>query len=138
METLNSHEEKLIKDFLLAFADQKESQLNINWIIPTLIFSRKLFKNQKATKTFTTEVLGIVYKDYVYKSRALLVGKISKDVMKMDSPTSLTVLNNLTAYIKSLVASNKDVNEHFEIKDTDLFFSEWSKFLKSTDGPTSK
>lgn len=135
---MNSHEEKLIKDFLLAFADQKESQLNINWIIPTLIFSRKLFKNQKATKTFTKEVLGIVYKDYVYKSRALLVGKISKDVMKMDSPTSLTVLNNLTAYIKSLVASNKDVNEHFEIKDTDLFFSEWSKFLKSTDGPTSK
>ncbi|GEM_PF-6061738 len=136
---MNSHDEKLIKDFLLAFADQKESQLNINWIIPTLIFSRKLFKNQNETKKFTKEVLGIEYKDYVYRSRAMLTGKILKDVMKMDSPTSLTVLNNLITFIKTLVASNiEDDTEELKIKDTDSFFSEWSKFLKKTDSPTSK
>ncbi|MEA0552924.1 hypothetical protein U1P98_04270 [Lysinibacillus irui] len=133
---MNSHDEKLIKDFLLAFADQKESQLNINWIIPTLIFSRKLFKNQNETKKFTKEVLGIEYKDYVYRSRAMLTGKILKDIMKMDSPTSLTVLNNLITFIKTLVVSNIEDTE--QLKDTDSFFSEWSNFLKKTENPTSK
>ncbi|WP_299514961.1 hypothetical protein [uncultured Rummeliibacillus sp.] len=127
---MNSKDEKLIKDFLLDFSNLKESHFNLCWIIPPLLLSRKILKNRNETSKFTQEIIGITYKDYVYRSRPMLVGKVLKDVMNMDSNETLKVLNNLTAFYESLT-QEEDPNTPKDNKNKNSdFFSDWSKFLK--------
>ncbi len=133
---MNSKEEKVVKDFLLEFENIKESQLSISWIIPSLILSRKLFKNQSHTKKFTNEVLLMDFRDYVYKSRPLLLGKINKEIISLESDKALTILNNIVKFIYSLDDSNN--SQPNNKKNMDSFFSEWSQFLKSQSNPPSK
>lgn len=125
---MNEREEKVVKDFILSFNGVKESQLQLVWLIPPLIFSRKLLKNQSATKKFTTEILGLTYKDYVYKSRPLLVGKLQKDILSMDSTSAFNRLRKLTEFYTLLSNPSKSSNSN-QKESEDTFFSEWSKYL---------
>lgn len=49
-----------------------------------LIFSKEIFPKNKDIVVFLNEVFGITYKDYILKSRTMIVAKLSKFLYSSD------------------------------------------------------
>lgn len=49
-------------------------------IVTELIYSKKIFKKNKDIKIFINDIFSIELKEYILKSRTLIVAKISKEI----------------------------------------------------------
>lgn len=64
--------------------NKKVSKYKLIGIITELIFSKEIFKKNSEISEFSESVLGIVLKDYILKSRTMVVAHVSKKIVGME------------------------------------------------------
>ncbi|WP_369902427.1 hypothetical protein [Bacillus manliponensis] len=129
---MNKQDEKQIKVFLKGIEDVSETKIEIYWILPPLLFSRKVFRNKKDLEKFISTVLKMHFAEYVYRSRTILLGRVMKKIHNMSLEEVVKVNNRLTEFLMNAVTEEEKPN-HSKTKD-DGFFSDWESFLnKDTD-----
>lgn len=89
-------------------------------IVSELIFSKEVFQKNKDISTFTQDVFNITYKDYVVKSRTMVVAKISR---------LLHLCDNETMYNEKLLIFINETIEKFKTneKEQKSSLSGWIK-----------
>lgn len=123
---MNKQDENLIKNFLFEMEDTSESSFELFWVLPPLLFSKKIFKKKQDVQEFVETILGISLSSYVYRSRTLLVGQVNKKIFQMDIETSVEIRNNVIKFLKGII-----INESQSKKSgvDNNFFSDWAKYL---------
>lgn len=91
-------------------------------IVTELIYSKKIFKRNKDIKTFVNDIFDIELKDYILKSRTMIVAKISKEIVYSEN-TNLykSALNN---FINNQI---NIIKKEGNIKDKKNEFDGWLK-----------
>jgi hypothetical protein len=130
---MNKTDEKDFKIFLSKVNENMnenfgETNQELFWMIPPLIFSKKLFKNGKSLNQFISEVFEIEFRPYVYKSRTILLGRLLKRINGLSPEECVKVSNELVNFSKKLIEGN---DKHVKKGDSSNFFSDWSNYLNS-------
>lgn len=125
---MNQKDEKIFKNFLHKTNDINETKLELYWLLPSLVISKKTFKNRESIQKFVEGVLEMKFADYVYNSRSILIGRILKKIHTMDLEDSVVLTNRLVEFLKDNIITNKEAKDKSKSNDTD-FFDDWSKYL---------
>ena len=107
-----------------------ESKNEIYQIIVPLVLSKKVFRNSKELKLFTIEIIDLDLADYVYRSRALLLGRIMKYINDLSIEESVKINYKIVEFIKSI--QNINGNLEYGNKNTNKkssFFSDWNNLI---------
>lgn len=89
-------------------------------IVIELIFSKQIFLKNLEMKVFLKDVFGFEAKDYVFKSRTLVIAKVSKLILKKENYEELQ--KKLLLFINKNIEYMKN-NEN--IKDKKNQFDGW-------------
>lgn len=82
-------------------------------IITELIYSKEIFVKNKDISNFVKDIFDIELKDYVVKSRTMIVAKISKKII--DSESIIDYKNKLYDFISTQIETlkkNSDIKEN--------------------------
>lgn len=124
---MNKQDEKLIKTFLYEVENVTETNIELFWILPPLLYSKNTFKKRKDVENFVVNVLDMKFSNYVFKSRSILVGRVLKNIHKMDLETSVKLRNNLIHFFReNIYDSDKNL---VKPNSSDAFFSDWAQIL---------
>lgn len=81
-------------------------------IITELIYSKKIFKRNKDIKTFINDIFDIELKDYILKSRTMIVAKISKEIAYSENANVYkSALNNFINDQINLIKKEDNIKE---------------------------
>lgn len=61
-------------------------------IVCELVLSKEIFKNNTDIEAFIIGVFNLKFKDYLYKSRTLLVARLTREILKNDRHAKQTKL----------------------------------------------
>ncbi|HBG0376305.1 TPA: hypothetical protein KPD70_000086 [Clostridioides difficile] len=81
-------------------------------IVTELLYSKIIFKKNKDISSFIKDVFNVEFKDYVMKSRSMIVARIGKIII--DSENDNEYKNKLVNFINlqiEVLKSNKDIKE---------------------------
>lgn len=82
------------KDIIYKFnSSKKESErlLLLPAVLSVIIFTKKFYENNPDLKNFTTDILNIEYREYLFKSRTALYARIIKDFYVNDTDLSVII-----------------------------------------------
>lgn len=91
-------------------------------IITELIYSKRIFKKNKDIEIFVKEVFNIELKDYIVRSRSMIVSKVVKFIV--DSERDTTYKNKLVEFINLQI---EIIKRDREIKEKKNEFDGWIK-----------
>ncbi|MFD0768886.1 hypothetical protein ACFQZ1_08160 [Bacillus sp. CGMCC 1.60114] len=128
---MNKQDEKLIKTFLYEIENLTETNIELFWILPPLLYSKKTLKNRKDVENFVVNVLDMKLSNYVFKSRSILVGRVLRNIHKMDLETSVKLRNNLIYFFREKVDNTEKNLE--KSNSNDAFFSDWAQILEKKE-----
>ena len=77
-------------------------------IVTEIIFSKEILPKNNDIKIFLKDVFYLEYKDYIMKSRTMIVSKISKFII---------ISENKNEFIKNLTIFINDKIDHFKSKE---------------------
>lgn len=81
-------------------------------IITELIYSKRVFKKNKDIEIFVKEVFNIELKDYIVRSRSMIVSKVVKFIV--DSERDTNYKNKLVEFINlqiEIIKRDRDIKE---------------------------
>ncbi|GAB1793942.1 hypothetical protein [Priestia megaterium] len=81
-------------------------------IVSEIILSEELFKKNIDTKSFTEEVFGKVFNEYVYASRTLIVSRTIRLIEECDNKIYLNYKNNLYKFVSKNIDNSKSKNNN--------------------------
>lgn len=90
-------------------------------IVAEIIFSKEIFNKNGEIKIFLKDVFNLTYKDYIMKSRTMIVSKISKFIIT--SPNNNESIKNLYKFINDQITYFKS-KENYKEKNN---FDGWIK-----------
>lgn len=61
-------------------------------IVCEIVLSKEIFKNNSEIEEFIVNVFNLKFKNYLYKSRTLLVARLTREILKNDSYAKQTKL----------------------------------------------
>ncbi|PGQ52696.1 hypothetical protein [Bacillus cereus] len=128
---MNKQDEKLIKAFLYKIENVSETNIELFWILPPLLYSKKTLKKRKDVEDFVVNVLDMKFSNYVYKSRSILVGRVLKNIHNMELEESVKLRNKLIHFFRENV-KNSDKNLDKSNSDAS-FFSDWAEILRKKE-----
>lgn len=76
-------------------------------IVSQLIFSTSIFQTNHEIKPFLSDVFGLTFKPYVFKSRTLVVARISKEVSKTTSNELESIKRKLYKFLTENLSEEK-------------------------------
>ena len=91
-------------------------------IITELIYSKEIFVKNKDISNFVKDIFDIELKDYVVKSRTMIVAKISKKII--DSESIIDYKNKLYDFISTQIETLK---KNSDIKENKIELDGWIK-----------
>ncbi len=91
-------------------------------IVSELIFSKNIFLKNKDIVLFLNDVFNVTYKDYIIKSRTMIVAKISKKIISDDNIN--LYIRNLTYFINTKIDELKENGNIIEKRND---FDGWIK-----------
>ncbi|EFD04340.1 hypothetical protein HMPREF0631_1368 [Peptostreptococcus anaerobius 653-L] len=77
-------------------------------IISEIILSKKLFVKNSEIDEFVYEILGVSFKDYVYKSRTMVVAKITRIIYNSDEMHKFQ--KSTYVYVSKKIEEYKELN----------------------------
>ncbi len=83
-------------------------------IVSELLFSKEIFPRNKDIKLFLIEIFSIEYKDYVMKSRTLIVARVCKFIYSLEERNS--TIKKLSKFISNKIDELKTKDKK-EISD---------------------
>lgn len=82
-------------------------------IVCEIVLSKEIFKNNSEIEEFIVNVFNLKFKNYLYKSRTLLVARLTREILKNDSYAKRTKL--LYKFIVSKIdEDNINTNNQFD------------------------
>ena len=88
-------------------------------IVAELIFSREIFKKNSDISEFLEKVFRIEYKEYIMKSRTLIISHISKNIVKLDN------FENKKELLGFINCKIEELKEGEDVKDEKNQFDGW-------------
>lgn len=121
---------KEINIFINSITDAGESKSFLYKNLIPLVLSKKIFKNSNELKKFIKDILDLELHDYVYRSRTILIGKITRHInsLSLEDVIKLNQLveNFLIDLVKSLKGSEEQKNE---LKNKKSAFARWNEYI---------
>lgn len=88
-------------------------------IVSELILSRKIFKKNSDITEFLKKVFNIEYKEYVIRSRTLIIAHISRNIVKLDS------FENKKVLLEFINCKIEELKEEEDVKGEKNQFDGW-------------
>ncbi|MFC5976288.1 hypothetical protein [Carnobacterium antarcticum] len=99
-------------------SNEEKLRINLYTIMITAILSKKIFVKNSDIPEFISK-LNIHYKDYVYRSRTLVVARIIREIEKSDKTKLLVFVSELKELLfESNNSSNHDNKKKLQTKGT--------------------
>lgn len=83
-------------------------------IIAFTIFDKKIFAKNIVVKDFIVKVFNCEYKDYIYKSRTQLFGKLSRYIYSLESDVFHNIKVNFFLYFENNESRSKSISKWLE------------------------
>ena len=133
---MGNKEEKIINDFLKYNYILSENKNELYSILVPIIFSKKIFRKGSELQAFLKDELGIEFANYVFKSRTILAGKLTRYINNMSIEDSVTlnrlVIEKISTIIKESTAD--DTNTDLNIKEANRsLFSLWTDQIENKE-----
>lgn len=109
-----------IKNLLVALdkkSNEEKLRINLYTIMITAILSKKIFKKNSDIPEFITK-LNLSYKEYVFKSRTLIVARIVREVENADKQKLLFFVSELKELLFENNSNNSIKSSHSKTKIT--------------------
>ena len=75
-------------------------------MVSELLLSKKVFSNNQAIQEFLSDVFSLEFKEYVFRSRTLIVARVTREILKIDDDS--TYKNKLYDFVQQKIDEFKD------------------------------
>lgn len=128
---MNPNEEKLIHSLLTKFTIMSEYKTELYSLLIPLILSKQFFKKSSELKSFIETVLGLSFKDYVYNSRSILLGRVMNYLSTLTVEESVSLNKRVTNFILDTIKANNSVENTIKSNKTKTsFFNNWYDYME--------
>lgn len=104
---------------LLLFRNELKNKLIYKYkllgILTQLIYSKKIFKKNSEISEFLNDVFGIMFKDYILKSRTNIVANLTKHILSSENKNDS--IKKLYTFIENKIEQLKREENIKEIKN---------------------
>lgn len=111
---------------LILFKNELKFQSIYNYkiigIIVELIFSKKIFKKNAEIQEFLENIFNYEAKDYILKSRSLIISKISKIIVTNDEKEKENLRKKIASFVDEKI---EFIKKNESIKDKPNMFDGW-------------
>ena len=78
-------------------------------IVSELLLSKQIFVKNADIEEFLRDVFGMKFKNYLYKSRTMIVARVTKEIVKLEMDSNYR--NKLYKFIQKKIDETKDKEE---------------------------
>ena len=134
---MSQNDKKMIRTFLNDLAIISENKNELYSILIPLLLSKKFFRRGSEIKTFIETVLNLNLRDYVYKSRTILLGKVIKYISNLTIEEAVQINEKISHFLVGIAKesisniSDKDKKSKSQ-KQTESFFSNWFNYINNS------